>query len=110
MITQHVVPDCKKAGVGSDVTSALERDCSTLSSAIHGMEGEGNPFEKAKLARVLRLETMEEVRKKCDAAEALVPPSLWSLATYKDLLFLDSMQSATIDGGAGKASSGGVVV
>ena len=59
---------------------------------------------------MLRLETMEEIRKKCDAVEAMVPPQLWSLATYKDLLFLDSHQSQYVDGGAGKASSGGVVV
>ena len=27
---------------------------------------------------------------KCDEAEGLVPPSMWSLGTYKELLFLDS--------------------
>jgi glutamine synthetase len=32
---------------------------------------------------------MVDIRKVCDAVEALVPPSLWTLATYKELLFLD---------------------
>jgi len=107
MIVQNVIPDCKKAGVSAD---GLDAAVGTLNTAIHGMEGESSPFEKAKLARVLRLETMEDVRKLCDAAEAKVPPSLWSLASYKDLLFLDSHQSATITGGGGKASLGGQVV
>jgi len=44
---------------------------------------------KAELARVLRLETMEECRAAMDRAEGVVPPSKWGLATYKDLLFLD---------------------
>ena len=48
------------------------------------------------LARVLRLETMEEVRKVCDAAEALCPDSIWPIASYKQLLFLDSEQGNTI--------------
>jgi glutamine synthetase len=42
------------------------------------------------MARTLRLETMEEVRKVCDEAEGVVPAEYWTLATYKDLLFLDS--------------------
>jgi glutamine synthetase len=36
------------------------------------------------------LDTMAELRKVCDAAEEVVPFNLWSLATYKELLFLDS--------------------
>ena len=107
MIVQNVIPDCKKAGVSD---GGLDSAVGTLKSALEGMEAQSDDFEKAKLARVLRLETMEEIRKKCDAVEALVPPSLWSLATYKDLLFLDSHQSSTIAGGNGKASSAGVVV
>ena len=88
----------------------LDAAVGTLKSAIEAVEAQSNEFEKAKLARALRLETMEEIRKKCDAVEALVPPQLWSLATYKDLLFLDSHQAQKVEGGNGKASSGGVVV
>ena len=47
-------------------------------------------MDKAQLARVLRLETMMDIRAVCDAAEELVPADMWSLATYKELLFLDS--------------------
>ena len=32
---------------------------------------------------------MGEVRLLCDAAEAEVPEELWTLGTYKELLFLD---------------------
>jgi glutamine synthetase len=37
------------------------------------------------------------VREVCDAAEEVVPANLWSLATYKELLFLDS-HTAVKDG------------
>ena len=37
----------------------------------------------------------------------IVPPSMWSLGTYKELLFLDSHQAATVDGGAGKSATVG---
>jgi len=60
-----------------------------------GIEPAAEELDKAKLARVLRLETMEDIRKVCDKAEALVPPGLWTLGTYKELLFLDSQQGAS---------------
>ena len=37
---------------------------------------------------------MEGIRKKCDEAEGLVPLDLWTLGTYKELLFLDSHQGS----------------
>ena len=43
----------------------------------------------AAAARVLRLETMIEVRKHVDEFEAVCPAEHWTLATYKELLFLD---------------------
>jgi len=52
---------------------------------MHAAEG----YEKAKLARVLRLETMMEARAVCDSAEAIVPADKWPMPTYKDMLFLD---------------------
>ena len=39
---------------------------------------------------MLRLETMIDIREICDTAEETVPADLWTLATYKELLFLDS--------------------
>merc|ERR1712032_1166740 len=52
--------------------------------------GADSSYDKATLARVLRLETMVDLRKVCDEAEAIVPEDKWTLATYKELLFLDS--------------------
>ena len=107
MLTQNVLPDIKKAGVADP---GLASGVATIKAELEKVAAEGNAYEKAKLARVLRLEVMEDIRKKADAVEGQVPPSLWTLGTYKDLLFLDSHQSATIAGGEGKASSGGVQI
>mmetsp|Transcript_20871 Transcript_20871/g.53836 ORF Transcript_20871/g.53836 Transcript_20871/m.53836 type:complete len:696 (-) Transcript_20871:78-2165(-) len=87
MINQHVLPSCKQAGVGqlSELTSSVFK----LKEAIHEMESAEDVLEKARLARKLRLELMVEVREVCDAAEAVVPADMWTLAPYKDLLFLD---------------------
>merc|ERR1719409_1081885 len=87
MIQMHVLPDCKKAGLAGDVISGLERGISSLEAGLATLASKESEYDKAKEARVLRLETMEAVRGSCDAAEGLVPPSLWTLATYKELLF-----------------------
>lgn len=88
MINLNIIPSVKAAGVGplSDLQAAVPK----LQKALHDIHHAASPYEKAKLARVLRLETMLEVRDVCDAAEEVVPANLWSLATYKELLFLDS--------------------
>jgi len=88
MVNQHVVPSVKKAGVGP--LKALENAVQTLKSALKEIHDTEGAYEKAKLARVLRLDTMPELRKVCDAAEEVVPAELWTLATYKELLFLDA--------------------
>jgi len=95
MITQHVAPACAAAGLSS-MESDLKAEVSRLAELLAQMEQTQTAFGKATAARALRLETMEEIRKKCDEAEALVPPSLWTLATYKELLFLDFNQGASI--------------
>jgi glutamine synthetase len=87
MIKQNIIPSVKDAGVGP--LAGLESAAATLEkdmAAIHHTEDEK---KKADMARTLRLETMEEVRKVCDEAEGVVPAEYWTLATYKDLLFLD---------------------
>jgi glutamine synthetase len=88
MLNQHIIPSCKKSGVGplKDLEACIPKLKAELSQ-IHHAE---TPYEKAKLARVLRLETMIQVREVCDAAEEVVPAGEWTLATYKELLFLDS--------------------
>jgi len=97
MIRQNVLPDCKKAvaegaAISSTLLSAIETGAKKVESAVHAAESIDSELEKAKAMRVIRLETMEEVRKSCDEAEGLVPPGLWTLGTYKELLFLDSHQ------------------
>jgi glutamine synthetase len=87
MINQHVIPALTAAGGEDD---ALHTGVETLKKALHEIEETEGPFEQATLARVLRLETMIDIRKSCDEAEAVVPAHLWTLATYKELLFLDS--------------------
>jgi len=88
MIAQHVIPSVKAAGVGP--LAELEAAVTTIKDAVAGVHAAESSLEKARLARVLRLETMIDIREICDAAEEVVPADLWTLATYKELLFLDS--------------------
>mmetsp|Transcript_7408 Transcript_7408/g.15473 ORF Transcript_7408/g.15473 Transcript_7408/m.15473 type:complete len:688 (-) Transcript_7408:162-2225(-) len=87
MINQHVIPSVEAAGLKSD---ALTGAVKTLRAALEEIEEVETEYEKAKLARVLRLETMVDLRKQCDSVEEEVPAKFWTLATYKELLFLDS--------------------
>lgn len=89
MINQHVIPSTQKANLPSSVTD-LEQAVTTLKAALHEIHDTEDSYEKAKLARVLRLETMIEIRNIVDAIEEVIPHNLWTLATYKELLFLDS--------------------
>ena len=88
MINQNVIPSVKAAGVGP--LAELESAVTTLKDAVAGMHAAESSLDKARLARVLRLETMIDIREICDTAEETVPADLWTLATYKELLFLDS--------------------
>merc|ERR1712232_208952 len=87
MLNQHVIPSVKKAG--SPGLSDCEGAVTTLKKALAEMHAEECSKKKAALARTLRLETMVQLREGIDAAEAEVPANLWTLATYKELLFLD---------------------
>mmetsp|Transcript_21111 Transcript_21111/g.44358 ORF Transcript_21111/g.44358 Transcript_21111/m.44358 type:complete len:713 (-) Transcript_21111:464-2602(-) len=88
MINQHVIPSVKESGVGplDELTAAV----TTLKAGVAEIHAAESSIEKARLARVLRLETMIDIRDTCDAAEEVVPAENWSLATYKELLFLDA--------------------
>jgi len=92
MIRQHVLPSALKAmgiGICAGPPDKLRQCLETLESKLKVMEEaeEGQP--RARVARELRLEVMAEVRAVCDEAEALIPPEMWTMATYKELLFLD---------------------
>jgi glutamine synthetase len=88
MINLNVIPSVKAAGVGP--LAELEASVPIIKNALAAIHHAETPMEKAQLARVLRLETMIEIRKACDEAEEVVPADLWTLATYKEMLFLDS--------------------
>lgn len=87
MINQNVIPSVKSAGVGP--LADLEAAVPVLKNAVAAIHAAETSHAKAELARVLRLETMIDIRATCDAAEEVVPADLWTLATYKELLFLD---------------------
>jgi len=92
MIRQHVYPSALKAAslninAGAD---KLKAGAATILDKLHAMEKATEGQSRAKVARQLRLETMAEIRGLCDEAEAIIPPEMWTIATYKDLLFLDS--------------------
>ena len=88
MIKQHIIPAVKAGDCGA--TDDLEAAVPKIKDALAAIHGAESSYEKAKLARVLRLETMMDIRVICDAAEEVVPAHLWTLATYKELMFLDS--------------------
>jgi glutamine synthetase len=87
MIHQHVIPSLKAAGLS---TSGVEAAAKKVHDGVHAIHGAADSAAAATMSRVLRLETMIEARKVVDAAEGECPEHLWSLATYKELLFLDS--------------------
>jgi len=89
MLNQHIIPSVKRAGVETPSLGSLRMGVSTLETALQSIHNESDEIKKAQLSRILRMETMEEIRKDVDAAEAVVPHDLWTLATYQELLFLD---------------------
>lgn len=86
MINQHVIPSTKNAGISG---YNLEDDVKTLKDAVKAIHAEEDEVKRGTLARTLRLETMVEVRETVDELEGIVPHDLWTLATYRELLFMD---------------------
>jgi len=93
MIKQHIIPSAKAAEMP---TAELEAGVASVEGGLSKMHAAADEYAKATVARELRLETMEEVRAVCDKVEADVPAELWTLSTYKELLFLDVNQGAEI--------------
>jgi glutamine synthetase len=93
MLHQHIIPDVKKADM-ADQVPALTAAAKKVKEGLAGVHSAADSAAAAKAARVLRLETMIEARKTVDAIEAMCPAEHWSLATYKDLLFLDSQPNS----------------
>lgn len=91
MINQNVLPSMRRAGVG--YVAELEKGVKTLENAWEEVHHTSDLYARATKARTLRLETMIDVRKVCDAAEGVCPADLWTLATYRDLLFIDQTKA-----------------
>ena len=89
MVKQHVVPSLKAAGMDAHVT-AVQAAAKTVLDAVHAIHAAADAPAAAAASRVLRLETMIAARKVIDNAESECPADKWTLATYKELLFLDS--------------------
>ena len=86
---------------------------SKLEAALKEMHAASDEFEAAKLARVLRLDTMIEVRKVVDDVEAICPADKWTIATYKELCLSTRASSSKLvnsmrRGGIAGAISGAV--
>jgi glutamine synthetase len=89
MINQHVIPSMKSAGM-PDYVSKLEGGITKLAEGLKNLhDANGDPVTGAHLAHEVRFGTMGEVRAVCDDAEGKCPASLWTLATYKELFFVD---------------------
>ena len=86
MINQHAIPSAKAAGIDA---AGMSAGVVKLEAALKEMHAAADEYEAAKLARVLRLDTMIDVRKVVDDVEAICPADKWTLATYKELLFVD---------------------
>ena len=97
MFKQHIIPSVKSSGDLDALVPGLEAAAASVEAGLKTMHDAPDEYSKASAARVLRLETMIDARAASDAAEAVVPADLWTLATYKELLFLDKQQGASID-------------
>ena len=93
MIKQHIIPSAKAAEMS---TAGLEKAVASVEGGLAKVHAGADEYAKATAARELRLETMEDARAVCDKVEAEVPADLWTIATYKELLFLDANQGAEI--------------
>ena len=89
MVAQHVIPSLEAAELSEQV-AAVQAAAKTVLDAVHAIHAAADAPAAAAASRVLRLETMIAARKVIDNAEAECPADKWTLATYKELLFLDS--------------------
>jgi glutamine synthetase len=100
MINQHIIPACYNSWPAADAENKLR--IAELQGAVFNIQEHMHEIHsitadseltaletRARLARTLRLATMVTIREICDSVEALVPADKWTLATYKELLFLD---------------------
>jgi glutamine synthetase len=87
MMLENVIPDAKKASLD---TVELAAGVQTLKDGLAKVHAKKTTAAKAAECRVLRMDTMIDVRTVCDDIESLVPEAMWSMASYKEMLFLDT--------------------
>lgn len=86
MIVQQILP-----AVSAHVdVAALKASVDKLRDAMTAAHHIESLHDRADAWRNIRLGEMLNVRKECDAAEGLCPATVWPIATYKQLLFLDT--------------------
>ncbi|XRB03174.1 glutamine synthetase [Pycnococcus provasolii] len=90
MINQHCKPSCSRGGLP---TGELDSAVSTLEAGWRAIADTSELAAKAHACRTFRLETMVTVRATVDALEKKCPRDCWTLPTYDDLLFLDTMDT-----------------
>jgi glutamine synthetase len=80
----------KKADLGNP--KKLADAVKTLKGCVSQVHAtmESDEHKAAQIARTMRLETMVSIREMIDDFEARCPPEDWTLATYSELLFLDT--------------------
>jgi len=93
MIKQHVAPSATQSGLNAQDALLGANQIQFGLAKVHEAK---DVVVQAELARKLRLETMVEVREICDRLEAQVPAENWTLATYKELLFMDMSKSSLV--------------
>jgi len=86
MIVQEIIPAVSQF---VDV-SALQASIVHLREAVAAAHHVSDLHERATAWRNIRLGAMLAVRKECDIVEGLSPATAWPIATYKQLLFLDT--------------------
>lgn len=91
LISKYVIPSVNSSKLHDSLqVSELHIILNFLRSKVQEIESTSDIITKARLARILRLETMDEIRNVVDKFEADIPADAWKLATYKEILFLDS--------------------
>jgi len=93
MIKQHILPQARECELDVHV-QGLEDAVRMLTEALAEIHNTGDNTQRAALSRVVRLQTMTTVRVLCDEVEGLVPEEMWTIATYKELLFIDQHVAA----------------
>ena len=93
MLNQQIIPALSavthKSRRLNEVLHRLEKGLESMQSNLEAIQSEQDLVAKAAMCERLRREVMLEVGEVCKEAESLCPLSLWPIATFKELLFLD---------------------